>query len=216
MGQIVYNVKVTLPEPLDVIGVKAHTENGGKSYSIELDLPENISKEALQSVAAEFVQKLIDRTKTLEEAKAAAAARSAKSAEAKREQLAAQIAQEERHARRQHFQQLAESRNVVKFDEAVMWATRNYGLALKLATEGTLQFLGPGADYSYVFSDPEHIGNDICPKCLQVSLKRSAPNSGGVVLVSCKTTGCDFHDYAHVDVEPQHRSVLHGRVTVGA
>lgn len=199
----------------DLMKAKFSTTDGGKHLKFEgVELPEGVSQEAVESVAKEFLQMLRDRTTAIEQAKAEAAERKRAAQETKNTQIIAAEEQNQRTARLNHFLRVADDHKAsVKFDENSMWKTRDRGLAGKIASEGVLEFIGPSDDYSYAFSDPEHVGDSICRKCLQKSLKRGKPNAGGAVLVTCSTTGCSFHDYEHVDVEVERpRSVLHGRV----
>ena len=205
MGQIVYNVKVTLPEPLNIIGVKAHTDNGGKSYDIELNLPENVSMEALQSVAAEFVQKLIDRTKELEQAKVAAAERSAKAKAARDEQVAAQIAQEEQHARWQAVmlaseQPLPFAKLEHEFSGPV-FVVRDRARALSLAKKGTLPFIGAYSKDSQVLFAFENLNNeDRCERCAG-ELK---PVGGGMTTRTLVCSGCGERVFREKEVNVPH------------
>ncbi len=198
----------------DLVKAKFSTTDGGRHLKFEgVELPEGVSQEAVEIVAKEFIQMLRDRTKAIEQAKAKAAADKRAAQEAENAQIIAAEEQNQRKARQAYFLRTEADRvkSHVDFDPETMWRTRDRNLAAKIAESGVLPYVGTGADYSFVFRDEQHVGDQLCRKCLNFSLKRSKPNAGGAVLVTCSTVDCSFHDYEHVDVGVRH-AVMHGAV----
>lgn len=206
-----YDVFLNVGEGLKL---KFHTRDGGKHLQfVEVaQLPEGVSKAAVDSVLGKVMATLRAETIRIEKAQADSAEQSRQAKAARQAQMIDGEAQAQRTARRNHFLRVADdSKQRAQFDPATMWSTRNRNLALAIASKGTLQFLGNGPDYTYVFADQQHIGGNICPRCVNVSLQRSKPNAGGSTLVSCTNPECTHHDFEHQEVEVRH-AVMRGAV----
>lgn len=208
---IAYNIFITIGDTK----LKFSTKDGGRHLEFveAAELPAGVSKEGFEHVFGKLMSMAREATVRIEKDKADSAEQSRQAKAARQAQMIEGEAQAQRTARRNHFLRVADdSKQRVQFDSATMWKTRDRNLASSIAAKGVLQFLGPSDDYSFAFSDPEHIGDQICRRCLQQSLKRSAPNSGGVRLVTCSNPECHYHDYESGERPERPRSALQGRV----